>query len=99
MNGAPLPYSLQKSDPLLELMSKQYVITNAGTFTYSFTLRETNLDGTVGTFSRMDTGTDVLANNEVSFHYASDGSTNLATVSRNTMTIIAGSATQVFVKR
>ena len=80
-------------------MSKQYVVTDAGTFTYSFILRETTLEGTVGTFPRTDTGTDVLANNEVTFRYTSDGTTNVGTVSGNTMTLIAGSATQIFIKR
>ena len=98
VNGKPLPYVYVASDPKLELISRQYVITSAGTFTTAFTLRGTELDGTVHTTTTSDAGTETLANNTVSFVYNSDGSIVTAHVSANTMTI-DGSVTQEFTRQ
>lgn len=96
--GKPLPFVYSASDPKLELISKQYVITAAGTFTTSFTLRGTELDGTVNTTMTSDAGTATLADNIVTFVYTTDGSIVTAHVSSTTMTI-AGNVTQVFTKQ
>ena len=98
VNGKPLPYVYAVSDPKLELISKQYVITAAGMFFTSFTLRGTELDGTVNTTTSTDSGTDTLADNTVSFVYRSDGSVVTAHVSATTMTI-DGNVTQVFTRQ
>ena len=98
VSGKPLPFVFSASDPKLELISKQYVITATGTFTTSFTLRGTELDGTVNTTTTSDAGTETLANNTVTFVYKSDGSVVTAHVSPTTMTI-AGNVTQVFTKQ
>ena len=98
VNGKALPYVYAASDPKLELISRQYVITSAGTFTTSFTLRGTELDGTVNTTTSSDAGTLTLANNTVSLVYKSDGSIVTAHVTATTMTI-DGSATQVFMRQ
>ena len=96
--GKPLPFVYSASDPKLELISKQYVITAAGTFTTSFTLRGMELDGTVNTTMTSDAGTETLADNIVTFVYKTDGSVVTAHVSSTTMTI-AGTVTQVFTKQ
>ena len=98
VNGKPLPYVYSPSDPKLELISKQYVITTTGTFTTSFTLRGTELDGTVNMTTAADAGTYTLANNTVSFVYGSDGSVVAAHVTPTTM-MIDGSVPQVFTKQ
>ena len=98
VNGKPLPFVYAPSDPKLELISKQYVITTTGTFTTSFTLRGTELDGTVNTTTAADAGTYTLANNTVSFVYRSDGSVVAAHVTPTTM-MVDGSVTQVFTKQ
>lgn len=98
VDGKPLPYVYTPSDPKLELISKQYVISSAGTFTTSFTVRATELDGAVSANTASDSGTETLANNVVTFVYKSDGSVVTARVSSTTLTI-AGTATQVFTKQ
>jgi hypothetical protein len=98
VDGKPLPYVYAASDPKLEVISKQYIITAAGTFTTSFTLRGTELDGTVNTTTTSDAGTETLANNIVTFVSKSDGSVVTAHVSPTMMTI-AGNVTQVFTKQ
>ena len=98
VNSAPLPYLISVSDPKLELIAKGYVISATGTFTTSFTLRATELDGTVTTGTTSDSGTVTLANNLATFTYASDGSVAVASVTPTTMTV-GGSATQEFTKQ
>lgn len=98
INGKALPYVYVASDPKLELISRQYLITSAGTFSTSFTLRGTELDGTVHTTTTSDAGTLTLANNTVSFVYNSDGSIVTAHVTATTMTI-DGSVTQEFTRQ
>lgn len=98
VNGKPLPFVYSASDPKLELISKQYVISAAGTFTVSYTLRGTELDGTVNTTTMSDAGTQTLENNTVTFVYRSDGSVVTAHVTPTTMTI-DGSVPQVFTKQ
>ncbi|CAN5919585.1 hypothetical protein BH11GEM1_BH11GEM1_35120 [soil metagenome] len=98
VDGKALPYVYSASDPKLEVISKQYVISAAGTFTTSFTLRGTELDGTVNTTTTSDAGTETLADNIVTFVYKSDGSVVTAHVSPTTMTI-AGNVTQIFTKQ
>ena len=98
VNGKALPYVYAPSDPKLELLSKQYVISSTGTFTTSFSVRGTELDGTMNTTTASDAGTYALANNTVTFVYRSDGSLVTARVTPTTMTI-EGSATQLFTKQ
>lgn len=98
VNSLPLPFIVSASDPKLEVIDKQYLITAAGTFTASFTLRATELDGTVSTNTRVDSGTMTLADNTVIFTYDNDGSTVAATVTPTKMIVSAG-VTQEFTKQ
>ncbi|CAN5204134.1 hypothetical protein BH09GEM1_BH09GEM1_46920 [soil metagenome] len=98
VDAKALPFLVSASDPKLEVIAKSYVISAAGTFTTSFTLRATELDGTVSTGSTSDSGTLTLANNIVTFTNASDNTIVIATVTPTTMTINAGAA-QVFTKQ
>ena len=99
LNGKPLPFVYQASDPKLEVVSKQYVIASGGTFTTSFTLRGTELDGTVNTTTTSDAGTQMLANNTVTFTYRSDGSVVVGQATATTITIPSGAGDQVFTKQ
>lgn len=98
VNGKALPYVYGASDPRLELISKQYVITAAGTFTTSYTLRGTELDGTVTTSTISDAGTSTLESNTVTLVYRSDGSVVTAHVTPTRMTIY-GAVTQLFTRQ
>lgn len=69
-----------------------------GTFTYSYSLRYTELDGRVNNTSGSDAGTYTLADNYVTIRNASDGSTLFAAVTPETMTIVSGAFTQVFTR-
>ena len=99
VNGKPLPFIFQAADPKLELLSKQYVIGSGGSFSYSYSVRATDDDGTVTTSNRTDTGTETLADNVVTLHHNADGATLTASVAGGTMTILAGDYSQVFVKQ
>ncbi len=98
VDAKPLPYVVSASDPKLEVIAKSYVISAAGTFTTSFTLRATELDGSMSTGSTSDSGTLTLANNIVTFTNKSDNTMIIATVTSTTMTINAGAA-QVFTRQ
>ena len=98
VNGKALPYVYGASDPRLELIAKQYVISPAGTFTTSYTLRGTDLDGTVTTSTISDAGTSTLESNTVTFVYRSDGSVVTAHVTPTRMTIY-GAVTQLFTRQ
>ncbi|MDB4889610.1 MAG: Lipocalin-like domain protein [Gemmatimonadetes bacterium] len=98
VDGRPLPYVFQASDPKLELIAKQYVITSAGTYTSSFTLRGTELDGTVTTSTTNDAGTATLSGNTVQFTSSTDASLFFAEATTSTFTI-SGAVTQIFTKQ
>ena len=98
VNSKPLPFLLSASDPKLELIDKGFVISATGTFKTAFTLRATELDGSVTTGTTSDSGTVTLANNTATFTYASDGSGAVASVTPTMMTI-GGSAIQEFTKQ
>jgi hypothetical protein len=98
VDGKPLPYVYQASDPKLELIAKQYVITSAGTYTSSYTLRGTELDGTVNTTSSNDSGTATLSGNTVQFTSRTDASVLFGEATTSTITI-NGPVTQIFTKQ
>ena len=92
VDSKPLPYVLSASDPKLEVTDKRYVIAASGTFTTSFTLRATELDGSVSNGTTSDSGTYTLADNVVTFINKSDGSMVVAAVTPTKMAINAGAA-------
>jgi hypothetical protein len=98
VDSKPLPFVISASDPKQELLDKRYVMTGSGTFTTSFTLKATELDGSTSTGTTSNSGTYTLANNTVTLTYASDGSIVVATVTPTTMTINSG-ATQEFARQ
>lgn len=97
VNARDLPFTIQASDPKVELLARKYVIASNGTFTLSTTLRSTELDGTSTSTGLNSTGTYVFADNFVAFTGA-DGSGLIASVTATSMTIVAGTLTQVFAK-
>jgi hypothetical protein len=103
VDGKPLPWVYQASDPTLEipkleLIAKQYVITSSGTFTTSYTLRGTELDGVVNTTTTSDAGTYTLAADTVRFIFPSDGSEVVGQATASTITI-SRLYTEVFSKQ
>ena len=94
VNGAPLPFTIQATNPKLEILSDQYVLAANGTFTESFQLRGT--DGTtVTTQSFTDAGTYQLNGTAVTVTYT-DGSSLTGTLSGNTVTIAQLGASLVY---
>jgi hypothetical protein len=98
IDGKPRPFVYQASDPKLELIAKQYIISSAGTYTSSYTLRGTELDGTVNTTTANDAGTYTLSGNTVQFTSSTDASVTFAEATSTTITI-GGPVTQVFTKQ
>ena len=98
VNAISLPFTLQASDPKVEVLARQYVIASNGTFTFSSTLRNTELDGSSTSTRLTDSGSYVLADNFVAFTSGKDGTSVIASVTTTSMTIVAGTFTQVFTK-
>jgi hypothetical protein len=98
VDGRSLPWVYQASDPKLELIAKQHVITSAGTYTSSYTLRGTELDGTVSTTTINDAGTATLSGNTVQFTSSTDASVFFAEATTTTLTI-SRAVTEVFTKQ
>ncbi|MDB4915413.1 MAG: Lipocalin-like domain protein [Gemmatimonadetes bacterium] len=99
VNGKSLPFTFQAADPREELLAKKYVITAAGTYSYSYSVRATDDDGQVTLSNGSDSGTESLSNTIVTFRSGSDGSTLTAVVSGTTMTIVSGDYSQLFTKQ
>ena len=87
INGSPLPYTAVLIQPTyrLEILSDVFVATSNGTFTETFTTRETE-NGTVTTTTETDNGTWSQTGNTVTIVYA-DGTTSTATISGNSITL------------
>jgi hypothetical protein len=87
VNGSPLPYTVVLIQPTyrLEVLSDVFVATANGTFTETFTTRETE-NGTVTTTTETDNGTWSQTGNTVTIVY-SDATTSTATISGNTITL------------
>jgi len=103
VDGKPLPFVYDPGNPSLEnpkleLIAKQYVITTAGTYTSSYTLRGTEADGTVTTTTNNDAGTYTLSGNTVQFTSTTDASVTFGEATSTTITI-TGAVTQVFTKQ
>ncbi|MEP7002464.1 MAG: hypothetical protein ABI969_18380, partial [bacterium] len=63
VDGKPLPWVFQASDPKEEMLSRQYVFSSAGTYTLSYVIRDTELDGSVSTGTATDAGSYTLSDN------------------------------------
>jgi hypothetical protein len=85
INGSPLPFVVQASNPKLEVLSDQLVVNANGTFTENGQLRVSQ-GGTVVNQAVVGAGTYTLDGTAVSFQW-SDGSTGTATVSGRTATV------------
>lgn len=103
VDGKALPYVYQAGNPAtetpkLELIAKQYVLTSAGTYTSSYTLRGTEADGTVNTTTANDAGNYTLSGNTVQLASTIDASVIFGEATSTTITI-SGAVTQVFTKQ
>jgi hypothetical protein len=98
INGSPLPFLVQASNPKIEYLNEQLIVSATGTFTQTANARFTN-NGVVVTQPIADAGTYVLNGTAVSFRFNSDGSTGTGTVNGNTLTVANGGYSQVYVKQ
>lgn len=94
INGSPLPFVMQASNPKVEVLSDQLVVNANGTFTETGQLRLTQ-GGTVVTQAVVGAGTYTLDGTAASFRW-SDGSTGTATVSGKTATVAEGGYSYVY---
>ena len=100
VNGAALPYLLQAAsgtNPKVEILSDQIVISASGTFTQSTVARITQ-GTTVSTSTLPDNGTYSLNGTAATFIF-SDGSSGTATVLNNTLTIAEAGISLVYIKQ
>jgi len=98
VNGSGLPFTLQASNPKIEILSDQLIINTGGTFTENGNFRITN--GTsVTTQSLPDAGTYIQNGTAVSFVFQSDGSTGTGTISGNTLTVAQSGFSSVYTKQ
>ena len=96
VNGAALPFVLQAS-PKIEILSDQIVILANGTFTQSTQARLTN-GTTITTQTIPDGGTYSLNGTAATFTFT-DGGSETATVSGNSMTIAETGLSLVYNKQ
>jgi hypothetical protein len=96
VNGAALPFVLQAS-PKIEILSDQIVILANGSFTQSTQARLTN-GTTITTQTIPDAGTYTLNGTAATFTFT-DGGSETATVSGNSMTIAETGLSLVYNKQ
>ena len=99
VNGSALPFTLQASNPKIELLNDQIIASAGGTFTETFNYRVTGSTGQVTTEPGTDSGTWTVNGTAVSFRFASDGSTGTGTVSGNTFTVAQSGFSSVYIKQ
>ena len=85
INGAPLPYVAQPSDPKIEIMSDQIVATAAGRFTRTIGVRLTDSTG-VSTDNVTDGGSYVVTESTAVFTF-NDGSKGTAVLGGDIFTV------------
>ena len=84
VNGQPLPFTLPGTGEVVT--AETFTLLATGRFTMSTTFRFV-VNGNVMTESIPDGGTFTVVGPIVTFHYDSDGSTDVATVNGNTFTL------------
>ena len=84
VSGQPLPFTLPGTNEVVT--AESFTILSTGRFTMSTTFRFT-INGQVTSESIPDGGTYVVNGSTVTFKYDSDGSTDVAAVNGNTMTL------------
>ena len=86
VNGSPLPFIIVQVQPSykLELLSDRFVVNADGTYSETFSYRETD-NGTVTTTTDGDTGTWTQSNAALTIT-ASDGTVSQAAISGDTIT-------------
>ncbi|AHG88148.1 Lipocalin-like domain protein [Gemmatirosa kalamazoonensis] len=97
VNGSGLPMMVQASNPKIELVSERIVVNANGTFTVTTNRRNTTTAGAVTTNTLTDAGTFGSSGSATTFHFNS-GTTATATMSGNTLTLVAPTSTSVYTK-
>jgi hypothetical protein len=93
-NGAPLPATIQRSSPKIELLSDKLVLLPDGTFTDTYSIRNTSFTGDVTLASGSDSGRYSVSAFTIHLVYA-DGSISSGSVTSTTLTLILGTETQI----
>jgi hypothetical protein len=98
INGSPLPYTLQATNPKIEYLNEQIIVSSSGTFTQTANYRVTT-SGVVANQPIADAGTYILTGTAVTFRFNSDGSTGTGTVSGNTLVVATGGFSLAYAKQ
>jgi hypothetical protein len=99
INGTPLPFLLQTSNPKVELLTDQITFGSSGTFTEAYSLRFTSTTGEVTLEPGVDSGVWTLSGINLSLRYSSDGSLATATMSGDTFAFSGAGFTQTYAKQ
>ncbi|HXT15836.1 MAG TPA: hypothetical protein VN706_09415 [Gemmatimonadaceae bacterium] len=91
VSGVALPIVVS-TPPKVELVSDVFTMAAAGTFVEASSFRTTDAAGAVTTTAGTDSGTYVVSGNNVTFHFASDGSSASASASGDTFTATSGTS-------
>ena len=97
VNGAPLPFLFQSTNPQIEILSDQFVTLADGTFTESQDVRFTDDTG-VSTETFTDFGLWSLSGTAMLFRF-SDGSRATATAGSDNFIFAGGGFSQVYVRQ
>lgn len=98
VNGSPMPFVVQTSNPKIELLNDQIIASASDTFTETYNVRFTSSTGQVTNEAGADAGTFTINGSAISFRY-NGGSTGTGTVSGNSFTFAFAGYSQVFVKQ
>jgi hypothetical protein len=97
VNGTPLPFVLQQSNPKIEILSDKLVLSASGTFAQSIMARSTSA-GTITMQPIEDGGTYEARGTSASFTF-NDGSQGNGTVDGNSLSVTGVGYALVYVKQ
>jgi hypothetical protein len=96
INGSPLPFTIDPTaNPVLEILSDQFVASSSGAFSDAITYRETN-GTTVTTTTQNAVGTWSQSGSIMTVTETATGFVTTATISGNTATVSGGVSTAVY---
>lgn len=99
VNGAPLPFTLQASNPKVEVVQDQFVGTADDRFTENGTGRFTSSTGVVSNVSFTDAGTWTVNGNAITIRFDSDNSSLSGSIDGSTLTVGGFGLSQVYLKQ
>lgn len=97
INGSALPFTVQATNPKIEYLNDQLIVSANGTFTQTANFRVTN-NGVVANQPLVDSGSYTLSGTAATFRFNSDGSTGTGTISGNTLTVAQSGYSYVYLR-